>query len=319
MSRLFEEAARVFSVESEYLRETLELVRDDFDRAVEVLASAKGRIVVSGMGKSGHIGRKIAATLTSTGSPAVFLHPAEAVHGDIGIAGPGDAALVLSKSGETPEVAAILPCLRRLGIPIVSIVSRPDSTLGRASEIVLRIPDSPEACPHNLSPTASTTAMLVLGDALAMALLSIRNFSVVDFAEVHPGGTIGRRLLTRVSDLMVGPPLPVLPKDAPLTDVIELLASSRGVCMATGEDGALEGIFVYGDLGRLLRARPDALSLRFGEVLIGNPATTRCDELASVALARMEKKGITSLIVVDEANRPGGLLFLHDVMRAGIY
>jgi arabinose-5-phosphate isomerase len=319
MSKLYDEAIRVFSVEIDYLGAALELVKGDFDRAVGVLASARGRIIVSGMGKSGHIGRKIAATMTSTGNPAVFLHPAEAAHGDIGIAGPGDVALVLSKSGETPEVAAILPCFRRLGIPVVSIVSRPDSTLGRASEVILRIPDSSEACPHNLSPTASTTAMLVLGDALAMALLSLRDFSVEDFAEVHPGGTLGRRLLTRVSDLLAGPPLPIVPGDAPMTDVIEVLASSRGVCMATGPDGALQGIFVYGDLGRLLRARPDALSMRLGEVLIAGPATATRDELASTALARMEKKGITSLIVVDEANRPEGLIFLHDIMRAGIY
>jgi len=319
MSGLYGEAERVFAVEIEWLRATLELVREDFDRAVEVLASAPGRIVVSGMGKSGHIARKIAATMTSTGSPAYFLHPAEAVHGDIGIAAAGDAALVLSKSGETPETTALLPCLRRLGIPVVSMVSRRDSTLGRAAEVVLEIPDSAEACPHNLSPTASTTAMLVLGDALAMALLKLRNFSVDDFAEVHPGGTLGRRLLTRVSDIMVGPPLPVVGSDATLTDAVGVLASSRGVCMATGADGALEGVFVYGDLGRLLRTRPDAMSMRLSEVLNRNPATVGAGELASSALARMEKRGITSLIVVDERKRPLGLIFLHDIMRAGIY
>jgi arabinose-5-phosphate isomerase len=319
VSRLFDEAERVFGVEADWLRATLELVRDDFDRAVEVLASAAGRIIVSGMGKSGHIGRKIAATMTSTGSPAFFLHPAEAVHGDIGIVGPGDAALILSKSGETPEVAALLPCFRRLEVPVVSVVSRRDSTLGRASEVVLAIPDSAEACPHNLSPTASTTAMLVLGDALAMALLKLRNFSVEDFAEVHPGGTLGRRLLTRVADLMVGPPLPLVDADSTLAEAIEVLTASRGVCMATRPDGSLEGIFVYGDLGRLLKERPDALCMRLSEVLRRDPATAGRDELASTALARMERKGITSLIVVDDGNRPVGLVFLHDVMRAGIY
>jgi arabinose-5-phosphate isomerase len=316
---LYAEAERVFAVESEWLRATLDLIRDSFDRAVEALASAQGRIIVAGIGKSGHIGRKIAATMTSTGSPAFFLHPAEAVHGDIGIAGSGDVALILSKSGETPEIATLLPCFRRLAIPVISMVSRPDSTLGRASEVILRIPDAAEACPHNLSPTASTTAMLVLGDALAMALLKLRNFSVDDFAEVHPGGTLGRRLLTRVSDLMVGPPLPVADRDSILADAIEVMTASRGVCFSTDADGSLEGIFVYGDLGRLLRTRPDALAMRLGEVLRHDPATARVDELASVALARMEKKGITSLIVVDGENRPAGLIFLHDIMRAGIY
>jgi arabinose-5-phosphate isomerase len=316
---LYAEAERVFGVESEWLRATLDMIRDSFDTAVEALASAQGRIIVAGMGKSGHIGRKIAATMTSTGSPAFFLHPAEAVHGDIGIAGSGDVALILSKSGETPEIATLLPCFRRLGIPVISMVSRPDSTLGRASEVILRIPDTAEACPHNLSPTASTTAMLVLGDALAMALLKLRDFSVDDFAEVHPGGTLGRRLLTRVSDLMVGPPLPVADSDSILADAIEVMTASRGVCFSTDADGSLEGIFVYGDLGRLLRTRPDALAMRLGEVLRHDPATAMVDELASVALARMEKKGITSLIVVDGENRPAGLIFLHDIMRAGIY
>jgi|WetSurMetagenome_2_1015567.scaffolds.fasta_scaffold00636_3 arabinose-5-phosphate isomerase len=270
------------------------------------------------MGKSGHIGRKIAATMTSTGTPAFFLHPAEAVHGDLGMVQKGDAALVLSKSGDTPETTALLPSFRRLAVPVVAMVSRTDSDLGRAAEVVLRLPEMPEACPHNLSPTASTTAMLVLGDALAMALLKVHDFSPQDFADVHPGGTLGRKLLTRVSDLMAGPPLPVLEEGALLADAIPVLTANRGVCISVDGDGILDGIFVYGDLGRLLRSRPDALAMRMSDILKRSPAVASPDELAASALATMEEKGITSLVVVDPEGRPAGIIHLHDVMRAGI-
>ncbi|NLP05258.1 KpsF/GutQ family sugar-phosphate isomerase [Candidatus Fermentibacteria bacterium] len=283
------------------------------------MGSAGGRLVVTGMGKSGHIAGKIAATLTSTGSPAFFLHPAEAVHGDLGLVQPSDVDLVLSKSGETQEIAALLPCFRRLEVPVVAMTSRPDSTLGRAAAVVLRIPDMAEACPHNLAPTASTTAMLVLGDALAMALIRERNFTESDFADVHTGGIIGRRLLTRVSDLMVGPPLPLVGEDSPLRSALAPMTSNRGVCLSVDASGRLSGIFVYGDLGRLLETRSDALEMPVGAVLNRSPCTISASELATTALARMEKRGITSLVVTDPDGRPEGLVYLHDIMRAGIY
>ncbi len=319
MSAALEEARRVFGIESGWLAATLSLVEETFDRAVGLMASAGGRLVVTGMGKSGHIAGKIAATLTSTGSPAFFLHPSEAVHGDLGLVQPSDVALVLSKSGETPEIAALLPCFRRLEVPVVAVTARPDSTLGRAAAVVLRIPDMAEACPHNLAPTASTTAMLVLGDALAMALLRERNFTEADFADVHPGGIIGRRLLTRVSDLMTGPPLPLVREDATLRAALAPMTSHRGVCLSADASGRLSGIFVYGDLGRLLETRSDALDMPVGAVLNRSPCTISASELATTALARMEKRGITCLVVTDPEGRPEGLVYLHDIMRAGIY
>ncbi len=319
MSGPLDEARRVFRIEAQWLARTLDLCEEAFPQAVELLGGIRGRVVVTGMGKSGHVARKIAATMTSTGTPAFFLHPAEALHGDLGAVSPSDAALVLSKSGDTPEIAALLPCFRRMGVPVVAMVSRADSALGRSADIVLPLPDMQEACPHNLAPTASTTAMLVLGDALAMALLEARDFSPEDFAHVHPGGIIGRKLLTRVSDLMTGPPLPVAGPDAPLHEVIDVMTGHRGVCMTVDGQGRLDGIFVYGDLGRLMRDRGDIATLTLAEVVRRDPAVTRPDETASAALARMEARGITSLVVVDQDGRPVGVAYLHDIMRAGIY
>lgn len=318
MKGSMEEAGRVFDAEIRWLEETRRLIAGRFEPAVAILHGARGKVIVSGMGKSGFIARKIAATMTSTGTPAFFLHPAEAVHGDLGLLERGDAALILSRSGNTPELAALLPCFSRLGIPIVSIC-REDSILGRASEVVLPLPDLPEACPHNLAPTASTTAMLVTGDAIAMALLSACEFSPGDFAEIHPGGILGRKLLSRVSDMMIPPPLPDLPEDTLLPDAVETMTRHRGVCFSTDGSGALSGIFVYGDLGRLMRDRTDIRNLRLSDVLIRGPVVATPSEPATAALARMEQKGITSLVVVDVDSRPVGLVFLHDIMRAGIY
>lgn len=318
MSGRFAEAERVFGIEREWLDATLALVEDDFDRAVDLLASTVGRLLVCGMGKSGLVARKIASTLTSTGTPAYFLHAAEAVHGDLGLVSREDTVLILSKSGETPEIVALIPFFQRMGTRMVAMVSDPASTLARAAEVVLRLPDLPEACPHNLAPTASTTAMMALGDALAMALLAAGDFSPADFAEVHPGGTLGRRLLTRVRDLMTGPPLPVVPGDAPLSGAVDAMTGHRGVCLTVDEAGRLDGIFVYGDLGRLMKSGGDVSSLPLRDVVRRSPATATPDEPAGAALARMERRGITSLVVVDPDGRPLGLVFLHDLMRAGI-
>lgn len=318
MSGFLGEAARVFENEKAWLDRTLAGMGESFDEAVSLLYSTKGKIIVTGMGKSGFIARKIAATMTSTGTPAYFLHPAEAVHGDLGLADRDDTVLMLSRSGGTPELAALLPSFSRLGIRIVAI-SRPGSILAAASDVVIPLPDLPEACPYNLAPTASTTAMLVIGDALAMALLKAGDFSPADFADIHPGGILGRKLLTRVSDLMVPPPLPVMPEDATLPDAVDMMTKHRGICLCTDRNGALSGIFVYGDLGRLMRDRDDIRSLVLSDVLIRNPSIAAPSELASAALARMEQRGITSLVVVDGDSRPVGLIYLHDIMRAGIY
>lgn len=315
---LFEEARRVFDIERRWLDRTLELAEESFDDAVRLLAGCSGKVVVCGMGKSGHVGRKIAATMVSTGTLAHFLHPAEGVHGDVGMLQRGDVALVLSKSGETPEVAALIPSFRRLDIPVVAMVADTGSLLARSASVVLALPDDVEACPYDLAPTASSTAMMALGDALAMAMLRMRDFSPEDFAQVHPAGMLGRKLLTRVCDLMTRPPLPVVPEQSPLSEAIAMLTRHRGICITTDDAGALSGIFVYGDLGRLMERRENVLDLALSDVLIRDPVTTGPRELASVAVGRMEKAGITSIVVVDGAGVPVGILYLHDALRAGI-
>ncbi|MFO7949077.1 MAG: KpsF/GutQ family sugar-phosphate isomerase [Candidatus Fermentibacteraceae bacterium] len=315
---LFGEARRVFDIERRWLDRTLELAEESFDDAARLLAGCCGKVVVCGMGKSGHVGRKIAATMVSTGTLAHFLHPAEGVHGDVGMLQRGDVALVLSKSGETPEVAALIPSFRRLDIPVVAMVADTGSLLARSASVVLALPDDVEACPYDLAPTASSTAMMALGDALAMAMLRMRDFSPEDFAQVHPAGMLGRKLLTRVCDLMTRPPLPVVPEQSPLSEAIAMLTRHRGICITTDGSGALSGIFVYGDLGRLMERRENVLDLSLSDVLIRDPVTAGPRELASVAVGRMEKAGITSIVVVDGAGGPVGILYLHDALRAGI-
>lgn len=314
----FDEARRVVGIEVAWLEESLRLNPESFGLAVDVLRGTTGKIVVCGMGKSGLVARKIAATLTSTGSPAYFLHPAEGIHGDIGILSRGDGALILSKSGETAEIAAMLPALCRLSIPVVSMTCGKDSILARASKAVLALPGFDEACPYNLAPTASTTTMMALGDALAMALLRLNGFSPEDFAHVHPGGMLGRKLLLRVGDIMVTGPLPLVPDGVALSEAVEVMTRHRGVCITADHDGRVSGIFVYGDLGRLMRSRADILNLTLSEVLVRDPAVVSPQELASVAVAEMERRGITSIVAVDGDGRPKGILYLHDALREGV-
>ncbi len=318
MDDLYEEALRVIKIETDWMEATVRLVRNTFTSAVKILAGTEGKIVVCGMGKSGHVGRKIAATMTSTGSPAYFLHPSEGIHGDLGILQKNDVALVLSKSGETEEIALLLPCFIRLKIPIVAITASVDSILSRAADVVLPLPDMKEACPYNLAPTASTTSMIALGDALSMALLQVRNFSPDDFAQVHPGGTLGRKLLTRVSDLMVSDSLPKVGESAPLAEAIAIMTRHRGVCFSCNDNGKLSGIFVYGDLGRLMKNRADVLNLSLEDVIVRTPVTCYEDELATIAVSRMEEMGITCLVAINHDNVPVGILYLHDALQAGV-
>ncbi len=317
MSDVFREAERVFDIEVKWLEATLPLNRESFPRAVELLHGSKGKIIVCGMGKSGLVGRKIAATMTSTGTPSYFLHPADGIHGDAGILARGDTALVLSKSGDTAEIAALLPVLRSLDIPVVAMVTNENSLLGRFADVVLVLPEMKEACPYNLAPTASTTAMMTLGDALAMAMLSLSGFTPGDFADVHPGGSLGRKLLMRVSDVMINETLPLLSPDTLLSRAVEVMTEHRGLCMAVGDTGRLEGIFVYGDLGRLMRDRVNIAELSLGDVMIRKPATTSCDELLALAVQNMEERGITSLVVINENSIPQGVVYLHDALVLG--
>ncbi|HOP26368.1 MAG TPA: KpsF/GutQ family sugar-phosphate isomerase [Candidatus Sabulitectum sp.] len=317
MNDVLNEARRVFRIEGEWLERTIALNGDSFPEAVNLLSGTEGKIVVCGMGKSGLVGRKIAATMTSTGNPAYFLHPAEGFHGDLGMLARGDTALVLSKSGDTDEIAALLPILGKLRIPVVAMVTSRTSLLGRFADVVLQLPDLPEACPFNLAPTASTTAMMALGDALSMAMLKLSGFTPEDFAEVHPGGNLGRRLLTRVSDMMISHDLPTLALETRVPDAVETMTGSRGICLAVNGGGKLAGVFVYGDLGRLMKSRASLEDLTLQQVMTPEPAVCSPDELVSLAVQRMEEKGITSIVAVDGEEIPVGILYLHDALVLG--
>lgn len=313
-------AARTFAIEASALQNLAARQADGFTRAVQAMLACGGRTVVMGMGKSGHVGRKIAATLASTGTPAFFVHPAEASHGDLGMVTPGDVVLAISNSGESDELAAILPAVRRLGITLVAMTGRPDSTLARHADIVLDSGVDQEACPMNLAPTASTTAQMALGDALAVALLDARGFAEEDFARSHPGGALGRKLLMHVHDLMrSGSALPRVPPDAPLPAILrEMSRGGLGFAAVTDAAGQVLGIFTDGDLRRLIERGADLLTLSAADVMHPSPKRIRADALAVEAATLMEQHRITSVLVVDEAGALIGALNTNDLMRAKV-
>jgi arabinose-5-phosphate isomerase len=313
-------AERVLRLEAEAILGLIPKLDARFDRAVELLHGCTGRVIVTGIGKSGLIGRKIAATLASTGTPAYFLHPAEGVHGDIGMVARGDVVLALSNSGETDEILAIVPVLKRFGVPIVLLTGSPTSPLARQCEVVLDVSVPEEACPMNLAPTSSTTAALAMGDALAMVLLELRGLRPEDYAALHPRGTLGWRALFRVSDLMLtGDAVPVVADGTPMREVIvEMTRKRKGITTVVDAAGRLVGVVTDGDLRRLyLRDTPiDALTA--GEVATREAKTIRADDLAAKALEVMETWQITSLVIVDEEGRPIGLIHMHDILKAKI-
>lgn len=293
---------------------------DSFARAVEKMLNCTGRVVVMGMGKSGHVGRKIAATLASTGTPALFVHPAEASHGDLGMVTAADVVLAISNSGESDELTAILPVLKRLGVPLVALTGGKQSTLARNAALVLDSGVDKEACPLNLAPTASTTAQLALGDALAVALLDARGFRAEDFARSHPGGALGRKLLTQISDVMrAGDALPQVAPDANLGTLMrEMSHKGLGASAVVGTEGQLLGIFTDGDLRRLIEAGTDLRQATAGEIMFTRPRTLRPDVLAVDAAVLMETHRITCVLVVDDANRLVGAVHIGDLMRAKV-
>jgi arabinose-5-phosphate isomerase len=312
-------AERVLRLEAEAILGLIPKLDEGFERAVHLLHGCTGRVIVCGIGKSGLIGRKIAATLASTGTPAYFLHPSEGVHGDLGMVARNDVVVALSNSGETDEMLAVLPVLKRLGVPIVLLTGNPKSTLARQCEVVLDVSVSEEACPLNLAPTASTTAALAAGDALAMALLELRALRPEDYAAVHPKGTLGWRALFRVGDLMrTGEAIPLVLAEASLQDAIQEM-SRKGLGMTTVVDaqGRLIGVITDGDLRRLHLRGAAFGTLRAGEAATRSPRTIGADDLAAKALETMEGR-ITSLVVVDEAQRPRGVIHMHDILRAKI-
>ena len=324
------EPARVLAMARETLQIEIDAVvaladRIDgrFVQAVERLLACRGRVVVTGMGKSGHIGRKIAATLASTGTPAMFVHPAEASHGDLGMITPQDVVLGISNSGESDELSAILPLIKRMGVPLIAFTGKADSTLARHADVVLDTAVAKEACPHNLAPTASTTAQLALGDALAVALLDARGFKADDFARSHPGGSLGRKLLTHVGDVMrSGDGVPRVTEAAPLMDLMrEMSAKGLGMSAVVDDHGRVRGIFTDGDLRRLIERSGSSTDLRLlaaRDVMHANPRTVVADALAVEAADLMEASRITSVLVVDREGTLVGALNSNDLMRAKV-
>ena len=313
-----ERGRRVLRMEREALEDVERNLDASFSAAVDLLMACKGRVIVAGVGKSGLIGRKIAATLTSTGTPATFLHPVESVHGDLGLVGPSDVGILISKSGETEELFPLLEQLKRLGVRIIAIAGARDSTLGRHADVVLDTRVREEACPHDLAPTTSTTAALAMGDALAVTLLEHKGFRREDFARLHPGGSLGRRLLTRVCDVMVTDKLPVLEQGAMMRDAVMMLAERRGTVAIVNDAGQVVGVVTAGDLTRLMERENDVFAVPVDRVMNRQPKMARAEELGSAVVYRMETFGIMAMPVLDGNDRMVGMIHLHDLMRAGI-
>jgi len=314
---LLERGRRVIRLECEALAEVERRLDERFARAVDLIASSTGRVIVAGVGKSGIIGRKIAATFTSTGTPATFLHPVDSVHGDLGIVGHDDVAILISKSGETDELVGLLQHLKRFGVRTIALTGVATSTLARHADVALDSWVQEEACPHDLAPTTSTTAALAIGDALAVALLEEKGFRREDFARIHPGGSLGRQLLTRVDDVMVKERVPTLPLDATMREAIVLLAERRGIVIVLDDD-RLAGVLTAGDLTRLMERVADPLVVPVRDVMTTSPKAATLGELGSAAVYRMERHGIMAMPVVDEGRHVHGVVHLHDLMRAGV-
>lgn len=305
---------RVLLLEASSVKAVAERLDARFGEAVELLKDAKGRVIVSGVGKSGLVARKIAATLTSTGTPASYLHPVDSLHGDLGIVGEDDVAILVSKSGKSEDLSGLIGSLQRMSVPIIAITGELDSVLARAASVVLDGSVVAEACPHDLTPTSSTTVALALGDALAVTLLELKGFRREDFAMLHPGGSLGRKLLLRVSDVML-PPGRILATDATMTDAVVSLAHDRGLAMVA--DGRhLVGVITTGDLTRLVERDPEFHRRSVREVMTPTPKTIHPGELATAAVGQM-RRGVIALPVVDDEGTIVGVVHLHDLMRAG--
>jgi arabinose-5-phosphate isomerase len=313
-------ARRVLDYATDAIKALGDGLDGEFSRAIDLILGVKGRVIVSGMGKSGHVARKIAATLASTGTPAHFVHPAEASHGDLGAITSADALLMLSNSGETRELSDLITFAKRFSVPLIGVASRNNSALLRAADIPLVLPKSLEACPMGLAPTTSTTLMLVLGDALAVALMERRGFTPDQYRELHPGGSLGKSLI-RVCDIMhSGDEMPIVAEDAGMTDVLRVMSDKNFGCVGVVDrQGRLSGIFTHGDLSRSVA--PDLLDRRAADVMTRSPKVVSPGQLAAEAISIMNKRKITVLFVVDDTgprNSPIGILHLHDCLRAGL-
>lgn len=311
---------RVLEIEARAIAALVERLDERFAKAVDLLYRCSGKVVVSGMGKSGLIGQKIAATMASTGTPAFFVHPADGIHGDLGMLTKQDSLLALSNSGETEEVLKLLPFMKRLNIPIIALTGRTQSTLAKESDVVLDVSVAEEACPLGLAPTSSTTAALAMGDALAIALLQKRGFKEEDFAQFHPGGALGRRLLYKVRDLMhQGSALPRVAATAPARDaILEMTSKKLGMTTVVDAKGQLAGVITDGDLRRFLERGGNLAKAKAKDLGSKSPRTIPADALAAKAVQTMEQFSITSLVVVDERKRLAGVIHLHDLLKRGV-
>ena len=311
------EARRVLRMEAEAVAGLGARLGDGFVRAVELVCSTDGMVVVSGLGKSGLIARKVAATLTSTGTPAVYMHPVDGLHGDLGIASPGNAVILLSRSGATEELDGLVTFAEARGMPVIALVGDTGSPLARRAAAVLDCGVAVEACPMDLAPTSSTTATLAMGDALAVALLRRRGFGTSDFARIHPGGSLGRRLTLRVRDVMVAEDYPAVPENATVREIIVPLARMRGTVPVIDRDNRLVGVVTAGDVARLMEQTEDFLGLGLATFMTRTPRTAQASELGDAAVRRMERHGVMALPVVGEAGLEG-IVHLHDLLRAGV-
>lgn len=318
---IIEKAKQVLKIESESIQALINRIDDTFVKAVNLLDKCKGRVVITGIGKSGIIGKKISATLASIGVPSIFLHAADGTHGDLGMITSNDIVIAISNSGESEEILNLLPAIKRFNVTLVSMTGNLNSTLAKKSNIVLNISVKEEACPLGLVPTASTTATMALGDALAMALLDKRGFKEEDFAVLHPSGSLGKKLLIQVDDLMhIGSNIPIINKDAPLKDVIMEISSKKlGMAIVVNQDDKVLGIITDGDLRRLMEKKEkDIFKTTAEEMMSTNPKTIEKNALAARALQIMEKHSITSLIITNGSKGPTGIIHLHDILKAGV-
>jgi len=315
-----DEGKRVLAIEARAVQTLIDRLDGNFAKAVDMLARCKGKVVVSGMGKSGLIGQKIAATLASTGTSSFFLHPAEGVHGDLGMLARRDALIAISNSGETQELLQLLPYVERMSIPVIGLTGRMDSTLAKHCDVVLDVSVEEEACPMGLAPTASTTATLALGDALAVALLQKRGFKEEDFARFHPGGTLGRRLLVKVRDVMhAGPEIPIVQHSVGgMAAMLEMTAKKLGMTIVVDQGDALLGVITDGDLRRFIQRGTDLVSATAGELASPDPKTIGPDDLAAKAVEMMERFSITTLVVTEGNREIRGVVHLHDLLKNGI-
>lgn len=318
--QIISKGKEVIRIEGEAVLNLIDSIDNNFARTVKLIFDSKGRVVFTGMGKSGIIARKIVATMNSTGTAAIYMHPTDALHGDLGMVRKDDTVILISKSGNTEELHQLIPMLKRIGVTVIGMLGEANSKIAKDCDCVLNVGVKEEACPHDLAPTASTTASLVMGDALAIALLELRGFTIEDFALLHPGGSLGKRLSLKISEIMIkGKDIPVVNEDASIKDTILEITSKRlGTTCVVNNKGLLTGVITDGDLRRLLERTLDIKNLTAVELMTKKPKTISKDFLASFAIQQMEKFNITSLIVVDNSNKPEGMVHLHDLVKLGL-